>query len=216
MSDEKVLTFSRRKFLGGLFSLAAVTVVVHDFSIAGNMPSIKGDGQHDDTQGLGCLLRNEPVVVSENLRIDSHGGVTFHRGVYRVSQTIDVPADARVHIEGMTIEVTDLPRDFPAFMVTSAHRSTFASTRGELSFRADGRDDLDRTIALVIERGRKMKTSTPTDFSPAELHKQSLRRSEVNLKAANEALARRETADYLNRNPWTMTHMQVKGPRDFS
>lgn len=109
---------SRRFFLGGALSLIAASTFEIKAHHIGNMPKIWGDGVHDDTAGLGALLRGEPVLFSkDNLGVDEHKGVTFHNGEYAVAQTIIVPDEAVVEFECATFVGNDLPVDAAFFSI---------------------------------------------------------------------------------------------------
>lgn len=92
----------------------------------GNKPEIWADGIHDDTFGLGALIRGEPVILpTDKITIDGHSGITFHNGIYRISQTIDVPESARLEIqrpEFLGIELEDYQ---PFFNIGPVHHKQF-------------------------------------------------------------------------------------------
>lgn len=105
---------SRRLFLGGAVSLLAASTFSPGPSTA-NIPRIWGDGQHDDTSGLGALFRRDPVVFSaEKIGVDSHKGIVFHRGLFKITQTIEVPHEPNIKVESATFDLLDLPEEFYA------------------------------------------------------------------------------------------------------
>jgi hypothetical protein len=110
-----MVDLTRRFFLGGAISLIAAQTSALP-KIIGNMPQIWGDGRHDDTGGLGSLFRGEPVVFTKDrLTIDSHKGITFHKGIFTVSRTIEIPDECNLTMDGPTFKALGLPIDSPFF-----------------------------------------------------------------------------------------------------
>ena len=107
---------TRRMFLGGAISLLAVKTFVPSVQAQKNLPQIWGDGRHDDTSGLGSLFRREPVwFAPDKIGVDEHGGIIFHNGIFKVTQTIEIPDDVLVKVEQVSIDLYDLDRDLYAF-----------------------------------------------------------------------------------------------------
>lgn len=92
------MNINRRFFLGGALSLIAATTFKP--SIAGNMPTIYGDGVTDDSGGLYALLNNEPVLFNkEQIGVEDHKGIVFHNGRFVVNNTIEIPNDCNILFE---------------------------------------------------------------------------------------------------------------------
>jgi hypothetical protein len=104
---------SRRWFLGGAISLIAVST----FEVTaqcGNVPRIYADNVHDDTSGLHALFHNEPVIFSQDdIGVGDSRDIVVHRGVYRVSRTIELPRGLVVRVEDMTFRGIDLDENLP-------------------------------------------------------------------------------------------------------
>lgn len=92
------MNLNRRMFLGGSLSLiAAVTFVPVASS---NMPRIWGRLDKDDGDGFGALFRNEPVIFeNDNIGIDSHQGIVFHKGTFVISHTVTIPKNCKISFD---------------------------------------------------------------------------------------------------------------------
>lgn len=137
-----MVELSRRSFLGGSITVLAAVTFVPKPSIAGlfgNTPTIWGDGFHDDTAGIGALLRSEPVISPKELiGIESNGGIIFHHGTYLINQTIEIPEEANLTIERMWLRAgKDLREHNAPLFRTEArkHVLTFTNNRG-IQFRS--------------------------------------------------------------------------------
>jgi hypothetical protein len=118
-----------------MISLIGATTFPVEGAGLGNLPSIVGDGKHDDTGGLSALMHGEPLVFeTDACGAEGYRGVVFHRGVYRVTNTITVPEDARIRVERIVLEVSDLDLELPVFSVEKRHRATFAGVAGEVHY----------------------------------------------------------------------------------
>lgn len=108
------MDLTRRFFLGGALSVVAASTFVP--RAVGNLPTIYADGAHDDTSGLGALLRREPVIFSrDHIGLDDHKGIVFHHGRFIITQTIEVPDDVSMKVEGVTFDLRKLDLVLPAF-----------------------------------------------------------------------------------------------------
>lgn len=113
-----MVDLTRRFFLGGAISLIAVATFTPSVSAMSNLPTIYGDGKGDDTHGLGALFRNEPVTFNkEMLGVNSHKGITFHKGMFRITRTINIPKDVAIKIERARFYGVDLELNEPFFML---------------------------------------------------------------------------------------------------
>lgn len=122
-----MVDLTRRFFLGGAISLIAVTTSSIPRKI-GNLPQIWGDGSHDDTGGISALLRSEPVILpKDKLTIDAHKGVTFHRGTFKISRTLEIPDDCNLTMDRPTFRAPDLDRDSPFFRAGPINGLKFSS-----------------------------------------------------------------------------------------
>ena len=79
---------TRRSFLRGLFTIAAVSVVPATL-LQADLPRIVGDGIHDDTAGLQAALDGKPFICEGNV---VRGTQSLHigEGMYRISDTLTV------------------------------------------------------------------------------------------------------------------------------
>lgn len=94
-----MVELSRRFFLGGAIALIAAQTFKPSLNAMGNMPTIHGDGINDDSYGLGCLFRNEPVIFKKDqLGVDEHKGVIFYSGVFAIERTVNLPAKAKIEM----------------------------------------------------------------------------------------------------------------------
>jgi hypothetical protein len=65
-----------------------------------NMPTIYGDGKNDDAPGFSALFHNDPVIFKKDqLGIDSHKGIIFHKGYFIVKTPIHMPKNCKISIE---------------------------------------------------------------------------------------------------------------------
>lgn len=111
---------TRRFFLSGAVSLLAASTFIPSVQRQKNLPQIWGDGGHDDTSGLGALFRRDPVwFAPDKIGVDGHGGVIFHSGRFRVTQTVKVPDAAHIKVERITMDVLDLDESFYALRGTA-------------------------------------------------------------------------------------------------
>jgi hypothetical protein len=110
-----MVDISRRFFLGGAIALVAVKTFVPSINAMGNMPTIYGDGHHDDSYGLGSLFRNEPVIFkTDKIAIEEHKGVIFFGGQYNIERSVGLPANAVIEMHraafiGYKLEPHDMP-----------------------------------------------------------------------------------------------------------
>lgn len=92
---------SRRFFLGGSLALIAAVTFKPSVSALANIPTIYGDGAHDDTAGLQALMRNEPVNFSKDqIGVEAHDGIEFYNGFFTVEKTVNVPEGVDVKFIG--------------------------------------------------------------------------------------------------------------------
>jgi len=110
------MNLSRRFFLGGAISLVAVQTFIPNVSAMMNLPTIYGDGVHDDTAGLGAIFRNEPVTFNkEQIGVDSHEGLTFHHGRFKITNTVNIPANSKIEVIRAIFVGIELDPNFPFF-----------------------------------------------------------------------------------------------------
>jgi hypothetical protein len=96
-----MVELSRRFFLGGAIALVAVQTFKPTLAIASNMPTIYGDGKNCDAAGFSALFGNEPVIFSkEQLGIDSHEGIIFYKGNFKITKPIEILKDTLAKFEG--------------------------------------------------------------------------------------------------------------------
>lgn len=123
-----MVELSRRFFLGGAISLIAAKTFVPSVSAMSNLPTIYGDGKSDDTAGLGALFRREPVTFKkEMIGVDSHEGLTFHKGHFVVTNSIHIPKDTNIDIESAMFIGDKLPDDFPFFICADLSGNGFSN-----------------------------------------------------------------------------------------
>lgn len=111
-----MVELSRRFFLGGAIALLAVETF-KPVSASSNLPTIYGNGKNDDSYGIGALLRNEPVIFNKDqIGVNSHKGVIFHKGRFLIEKTINISEDAQLIIEDPEfIQGKELTSEFPFF-----------------------------------------------------------------------------------------------------
>lgn len=108
---------SRRFFLGGAISLVAATTFAPSISAMMNLPTIYGDGVRDDTSGLYALLHNEPCTFNkEQIGVEKHEGIVFHKGRFIVNKTIEIPAGLILKVEAPYFIGMELESNQPFFM----------------------------------------------------------------------------------------------------
>ena len=115
------MDLSRRFFLGGAISLIAAQTFVPSVSAMSNLPTIYGDGKHDDSDGLGALFRNDPVTFKkEQIGVETHKGVIFHKGHFLVDKTIRIPLNTTINFESKAplcfVQGKNLTSEFPFFI----------------------------------------------------------------------------------------------------
>lgn len=111
------MDISRRLFLGGAISLVAVVTFAPSVSAMMNLPTIYGDSVQDDTAGLFALLNNEPCTFNkEQIGVERHSGIVFHRGRFVVNRTIEIPHNAILKVENPHFLGLELDDKQPFFM----------------------------------------------------------------------------------------------------
>lgn len=111
------MDISRRFFLGGAISLLAASTFTPSVSAMMNLPTIYGDGVQDDTSGLYALLNNEPCTFNkEQIGVENHEGIVFHKGIFVVRNTIDIPKETKIKVESPIFIGTELADKQPFFM----------------------------------------------------------------------------------------------------
>lgn len=84
---------SRRSFLKGLLTVAAVSVAAPAALLNNDIPRIVGDGLHDDTLGLQAALDGKPFIC-EGQMVFGGDRVEITGGRFRISKTLTI---ARPH-----------------------------------------------------------------------------------------------------------------------
>lgn len=111
------MDISRRFFLNGAISLVAAVTFAPSVSAMKNLPTIHGNGKDDDTSGLYALLNNQPCTFNkEQIGVESHSGIVFHRGWFVVNRTIEIPADTILTVEMPNFFGLELEDKQPFFM----------------------------------------------------------------------------------------------------
>jgi hypothetical protein len=92
-----MLDVSRRSFLGGALALTVVAALpVKAFA---TVPTIYGDGVHDDWAGLQAMFDGEPFLVDgegfEPQRV--HGSALLRGGAFKISRTLHLGRNGNVH-----------------------------------------------------------------------------------------------------------------------
>lgn len=124
------MQISRRFFLGSAISLVAAQTFVPSVSAMINLPTIYGDGKTDDSYGLGALFRNEPVIFKKDqLAIDSHGGITFHRGEFLITQPVRISKDVDIFVNQVLFRAPDLDLNLPMFIMEAGDNRTLTDNR---------------------------------------------------------------------------------------
>lgn len=82
---------SRRSFLRGALTVAAVSVLPALPKALAGIPTLYGDGVHDDTDALNALFSGERVLCEGNIiRHGENGEIVMKGGSYLISQTVFV------------------------------------------------------------------------------------------------------------------------------
>jgi hypothetical protein len=117
-----MIELNRRWFLGGAISLVAAQTFVPSVMAMKNLPTIYGNGRDDDTSGLIALLNKDPVTFNkEQIGVESHGGLRFHKGRFLISNTLNVPENSGLDMRtnypgGPVFDCSNLPDNFPVFL----------------------------------------------------------------------------------------------------
>lgn len=77
------MNISRRSFLGGTLLLAATAKL----GISAPLPSLYGDGLHNDTAALKAMIAGDPFIVEGKSIVATNG--ELRGGKYLISETID-------------------------------------------------------------------------------------------------------------------------------
>lgn len=80
---------SRRMFLRGALAVGATSLIIRPTALL--IPSIVGDGIHDDGPGLNALFAQQPVDVrGDMVRIIRGDNILIARGHFRTTQPLNV------------------------------------------------------------------------------------------------------------------------------
>lgn len=83
-----MMDLSRRRFLSGVLSVAATSVIAGS-GLARAMPRIIADGVHDDGPGLNALFDGRPVdIVNDAVRIIRGDGIFLAKGTFRACERL--------------------------------------------------------------------------------------------------------------------------------
>lgn len=104
-----MINASRRSFLGGLLALTAVTATGIPAFAA--IPTLWGDGVHDDTEALNALFSGTPVKVEGENIVASEA--VLKGGVFLISDTIFLRANRSV-IDGVVLNLSGSFKRVPA------------------------------------------------------------------------------------------------------
>lgn len=133
------MQLTRRWFLGGAISLAAASVTQLPSGVgavarelkSGNKPQIWADGTHDDSHGIGALLRQEVVLLpTSGIIIHSHGGCTIHQGNFRINTEVNVPPHAVFDIQSARFFGDNLESDQAFFCIPGKMAQKFSGNPG--------------------------------------------------------------------------------------
>jgi hypothetical protein len=92
------MNLSRRGFLTGMVAVAAVTAAAAlPLPSFASVPTLWGDGEHDDTEALQALLDGKPIIRDGVLLEPDGHGIRLIGGVYQVSDTLHIRTP-RTHI----------------------------------------------------------------------------------------------------------------------
>lgn len=99
---------SRRSFLGGALTVAAVAVAPKSLSaiLPEAYPVLHGDAQHDDTAALNALFSGKPVLCEGEVLQQQGGTIRLHEGSFKVSDTVTIwaPEGTLVSVYGCYFE----------------------------------------------------------------------------------------------------------------
>lgn len=145
-----MVELSRRFFLKGSIALVAAVTFVPSVSALANIPTIYGDGKHDDTGGLQALMRNEPVNFNaDQIGVESHHGIIFYKGFFSVERTINVPPEVDVKFLNYTTFIGTKLEELPFFRCMGKNGYNFMD---------------NRNLAFELPNGKHMRGSLVTVF----------------------------------------------------
>jgi hypothetical protein len=109
------MELSRRFFLGGAIALVAVQTFKPSISMASNLPTIWGDGKHDDAHGFNALFAKNPVLFKKDqIGIENHEGVIIYKGLFKIDHTLEILEATNLTAYGsFDINAIDLPEYEP-------------------------------------------------------------------------------------------------------
>lgn len=112
---------SRRLFLGGALALSAATILSREVVASETVPTLYGDGVHDDTAALQAMLDQRPVII-EGEAVRSEGTIYLRSGIYLISRPLVITKDGTAFIgDGGQIKTT-LDFDYDAIIIATNRR----------------------------------------------------------------------------------------------
>jgi hypothetical protein len=85
------MDISRRFFLRGALAVSAVSVLPSFDVLSAQIPTIVGDGIHDDADGLNALFAGKPFRCDLSGIKVQDGFAQLNNGVFFISKTVEIP-----------------------------------------------------------------------------------------------------------------------------
>lgn len=116
------MDLSRRGFIGGLGAILAAPAIVKASSlmpVRALVPTLYGDGIHDDTEALNYLFARGRIFTPTGIIKDWGDGIVIDGGHYKVSDTIQ--CTRRFHLRNAVFATNDSDKPTLAMRSTGSY-----------------------------------------------------------------------------------------------